>query len=214
VGEPLSKKIKNYCNREIKVIPNMVDCELFNYNKKKFPNKPYKLISVGSLVHNKVFDILIKAIAAVKNDVQLLIIGEGVERKKLEKMIIELKLSDRIKLIGRCDRLSVAKYMGDSDIFVLASKFETFGIVFIEALASGIPVVATACGGPESFIDETNGRIVPINDPSAFAEAVDYVIERYDSYDHLNIRKECIDKFSENTVIEQLGELYVKLLNK
>ena len=74
-------------------------------------------------------------------------------------------------------RDKIAEILRASDCFVLPSKLETFGVVYIEAMACGVPVNATRCGGPESFVDDWNGALIAINDHEALVNSLKYMLE-------------------------------------
>ncbi|MBI5652226.1 MAG: glycosyltransferase family 4 protein [Chloroflexi bacterium] len=125
---------------------------------------PY-LLAMGRLVHKKGFDLLLRAFAHIANEfprVHLLIAGDGAERGTLETLIDELKMRDRIKLLGFADRAtSIALFWG-CEFFVLSSRLEPLGIVVLEALAAGKPVLATASGGVIDLMQPgVNGLLVP-----------------------------------------------------
>jgi glycosyltransferase involved in cell wall biosynthesis len=124
---------------------------------------PY-LLAMGRLVHKKGFDLLVRAFAPIANEfprVHLLIAGDGAERSALEKLIDELQLRDRVKLLGFCDRAtSIALFWG-CEFFVLSSRLEPLGIVVLEAMAAGKPVLATASGGVIDLMQPgVNGLLV------------------------------------------------------
>jgi glycosyltransferase involved in cell wall biosynthesis len=86
--------------------------------------------------------------------------------------------------------------------------------VYIEALASGKPVIGTRCGGPEMIINERNGFLVPIDDEQALAEAMRKMIREYDTFNSEQIREDCINRFSERSVVRQLELIYTEALQR
>ena len=155
-------------------IPNIVDTNLFSYANKDNKNT-FLFVSVGSLIYGKRMDLTIEAfIDAFKGSdkVFLTIFGEGPERQKLEELVRINKMEKQIKLMGMQSRKVIADYLKECDCFVLASQTETFGVVYIEAMASGLPVIATKCGGPESFVNEENGVLIPVDNKDALVTAM------------------------------------------
>jgi glycosyltransferase involved in cell wall biosynthesis len=152
---------------------------------------------------------------AFKNNlkVKLTIIGGGPNKKNLESLIEELNLEDRIKLTGRIERKEIAEYFKKSDAFVLASKRETFGVVFIEAMASGLPVIATRCGGPEHFIKKEQGLIIGKNNIDELAAAMEDIYKNIGSYDNEKISKMTVEQFSPKSVAEQITEVYKNVIS-
>lgn len=81
----------------------------------------------------------------------------------------------------------IAEQLSKSDCFVLASQSETFGVAYIEALAMGVPVIATKCGGPEGFVNENNGIMIDVDSESQLIEAMKYMYNNSDKYDREEI---------------------------
>ncbi|MFA6661181.1 MAG: glycosyltransferase, partial [Bacilli bacterium] len=92
--------------------------------------------------------------------------------------------------------------------------FETFGVVLIEALALGKPVISTRSGGPEDIVEETNGLLVPTNDREALGKAMQYMVENYNTYNPQEIQQRCHEKFSEASVAKRLVNVYQQVLTK
>ena len=102
--------------------------------------------------------------------------------------------------------------MADSDAFVLSSQYETFGVVVIEALALGLPVIATRCGGPESIVRDEDGLLIPIEDISSLAIAMKTIYDNRLKYNAEEIRTACSDRYSEKSVAEQLKTGYAEIV--
>jgi len=133
---------------------------------------------VGRLVHQKGVDILLNAFAQQQSGV-LLIVGGGEERAQLESEVEALGIHSRVFFLGV--RHDIPSLMKAADCFVLASRLEGLGIVLIEAMACGIPVVATNVDGiPEAVEHGENGILVPSEDPAAFAVALRQIRENSD----------------------------------
>ncbi len=133
-----------------------------------------KLVCFGRLVKRKGFHLAVAALQRVLESMEakLLIIGEGEERKNLEKMIADLDLKKKILLCGYLS--NPYSVISRCDIFVFPSLWEGFGNVIVEVMACGIPVIAAACPyGPDEIITNgVNGILVSVNDENALAEAV------------------------------------------
>ena len=147
----------------------------------KDPNE-IVLLYVGRLAEAKgVFDIL-SAFNAVQSrldqPVRLVIIGDGAERSRVTETVHRLGLSQRVDILGTIKNRDLPAYMRASDIFVLAPKSnrlwsEQVGMVFLQAMATGVPIVATNSGSIQEFVpDGQAGFLVPESDPSALAEAI------------------------------------------
>jgi glycosyltransferase involved in cell wall biosynthesis len=205
------------CQREIiEIVPNIVSVEFLTINNYKAQvNNKFIFLTVSFLSYIKGHHILLDAFAKKyknNNQYELWIGGDGEERANIEKQANDLGISGQVKFLGMLSRAQVRDYMQQTDVFVLPSLYETFGVVVIEALACGKPVVATRCGGPEYIINELNGILVTSNDVEAFADAMEKMVECFESYDRVLIRQDCVDRFSGEAVTKQLGRIYQEVL--
>ena len=152
-----------------------------SYNKKNVRRKDRQIVSVARLVPIKGMSYLIRAMAQVK-DGSLVIIGDGPERRKLELLSKHLELGDRVFFTGWInDHSRILDHLKQATVFVLPSLSEGLPRVLIEAMACGLPVVATDVGGvPEAVVDGVNGLLVPRRDEKALAKAIEYVFNHID----------------------------------
>jgi glycosyltransferase involved in cell wall biosynthesis len=130
------------------------------------------ILGVGRLVPLKGFATLLDAVARLgRPDRRLVILGEGPERAALMAQAAQLGLADRLELPGWV--ADPAPFYARAACFVCASRHESFGNVLVEALAHGVPVVATDCGGPREILDDGRfGALVPVGDADAMAMAI------------------------------------------
>ena len=184
VSEPLREMLINIClGKEIEVLPMGCDCRHFspehrvdNYFSQN--GKPVVLF-VGRLAEVKGVTYLIEAMKQV--DAILAIVGEGPLRQELERQAAPL--GDKIRFLGGKTHDELATIYASADVFVAPSVkakdggVEGFGLVFLEAMASGLPVVASRAGGiPDLVHDGENGLLVPPAEPQALAEAINQVL--------------------------------------
>ncbi|TWA57126.1 glycosyltransferase involved in cell wall biosynthesis [Sinorhizobium medicae] len=137
------------------------------------------LTAVGRLTRQKGFDLLIEAFARIASrhpEWKLVIWGEGDDRKSLEALRDALDMTDRVEMPGVTQRPGV--WVETADVFVLSSRYEGWGIVLLEAMAAGLPVVSFACEwGPSDMVEHgEDGLLVPSNDVDALAEALSRVL--------------------------------------
>lgn len=177
---------------------------------------PFAFLCISALITDKAVDTLVTAFAeAFKGTSTVLRIGgDGPERERLETFVEKLDVSEQIKFLGPLTRQQVVAELARADAFVISSRYETFGVVVIEALAMGKPVVATRCGGPESIIRPQDGMLVPTDDIPALAKALCYVYQNIDDYDPKAIRQACIDRFGEEVVTDKLKQIYRSVLER
>lgn len=218
VSNALANNIKNNFNIDSLVVNDMVGEEFLKEISCVSPNiSKFKFIAVGSLIKRKGFDLLIKSFFKsnlYKKNCELLIIGGGKERTTLQELINNYHLKDSVHLIGRKSKQEIISYLEQSNVFVLSSHVETFGVVCIEALALGLPVIATICGGPEEFVHNYNGILVSVNNSEELISAMIKMYDNYSNYDRIFISEECRNKFSPNVITNQLTEIFNEFIKK
>lgn len=139
------------------------------------------LIGVGRLVPQKGFDILLEAAARSRHDPTVWIVGDGAERSRLEALAASLGIADRVEFLGRRSPEDVQELMAQATAVVLPSRVEAFGIVVLEAWASGTPVLATSRGGPARFVTEgEDGLLIDPEDLDSVVTAIDRLIDDED----------------------------------
>lgn len=187
---------------KIEVFPNMVS-PLFDLGKKDF--SIFRFVSVGNLIPGKRMDLLVEAFAkAFSQDekVKLQIIGEGEEKDKLKNMILSYNRTNQIQLCGLMEREQVSEILSQSHVMALVSERETFGIAYIEALASGDVIIGANNGGANDIICKENGIVVRKLAASEVAVALRYVYEHYKMYNSSEISMECKKKYGEKAYVE------------
>jgi len=212
-------------NKEIFVIPNGIEFDKFtNSAEKETINVPQVqkdekiILFVGRLNQIKGIKYLIRAMGIIRGimpKTRLLIVGYGEEKENLEKLVKELNLENCTTFTGKIPNEEISKYMMASDIFVLPSLSESFGIVNLEAMACGLPIVATRVGGiPEIVEDEENGFLVEPKNPEQIAEKILLLFKNEELSKKIsNNNKEKAKKYSWDRVVEKLEEIYSKVLS-
>lgn len=160
---------------------------------------------------------LIRAFALVveKLPSKLLLVGEGPEVPRIRRLVDMLGVTDHVLFTGRRDDLP--ELLSFSDVMVLPSEKEAFGLVLLEAFACGVPAVGTNAGGiPEVIEEGINGYIVPIGDPDAIAERTLRILN--DSTLHHKMKEQAMEtvkgKFSSDIIVAQYEKLYYDLQKK
>lgn len=203
---------------KIKLLPNTVNlshfypiarrraAEILN----KDPKKRY-LLYVGRLVYSKGIHHLINIVGKLKNNVELLIIGEGIFKDSLAEICKRLQLKDSVKFLGFVPHSDLLLYYNLADVLALPSYNESFGAVLIEALACNTPCVATRVGGIPEILSDGAGLMVHPEDEIALLEAIDEVLSKRFHMDQV-ARKKKLQMYSENNVGKQLIEIYEQIL--
>jgi len=155
------------------VVPNGVDLDRFGVRRAAAPGAR-RILTVCNLVAGKGVDVLLRAAALVKNPVEVWVAGDGPERGRLEVLARQLEMDGRVKFLGRVPHDRMPAVYAGADLFCLASRAEGCPNVVLEALASGVPVVATSVGGiPEWVENGRNGFLVEAPDPQVFRDALE-----------------------------------------
>lgn len=217
VSQALADSLKRNFQVESIVVNNMVSNLFFQSSKKERKDNVFRFIACGAFRENryKGFDILVDAFAIGRfpKTVSLDIVGDGPDRPSIENKIVQNSLSDQIHLLGLKKPEEVSDLLCNSDCFVLSSRLETFSIVVIEAMAKGLPVIATRCGGPETFLLPEHGKIVEKENVKELADAMNYMVEHHSDYNSEDIRKYCYNHFSQDVIADQIIGVYNNVLN-
>ncbi|MBF9251764.1 glycosyltransferase family 4 protein [Pontibacter sp. 172403-2] len=134
--------------------------------------------------------------------------GSGPHSKAYQQLAKTLDIASDVEWLGELTREQAVKEFQHCQAFILPSLYESMGIVYIEALACGKPIIATKCGGPESIVTPFNGLLVEKNNPDALAAAMLNMIKNYKSYDSNIIRQDFLNRFSSKAVLPQLLQCY------
>ena len=216
VSDALAASLKRKCDIDSIVIHNMVNDKFFQGQKITRNDAVFKFIAIGGLRMNKRFDVLVDAFALCHfpENVSLDIVGEGEERTLIEKRILENGLSEKVKLLGVKTPEEVNELLCQSDCFVLSSRLETFAIVIIEAMAKGLPVIATKCGGPETFVRPEDGILVDKENANELAKAMMYMKDHCHEYDSDEIRQYCYNNFSQDIIANRIIDVYNQVVKQ
>ena len=207
---------------KISVIPNGFDPHKFGPINKaavrkqlNLPQNKKIILNVASLVSEKGQSYLIEAMKEVvrsRKDLLCIIVGDGPLRKDLENQIKNLNLEDYVKLVGAKPHDEIPLWMNAADLFVLPSLRESFGVVQIEAMACGVPVVATRNGGSEEIItSEDYGLLCEPGNPDDLAKKILIALEK--EWDRERIRKYA-EQFSWDVIARKILQIYEFLLTK
>lgn len=220
VSDGLNETLKNFSGRlDIITIPNTLNISSFRYvDEKSEPisheGKVINICSVGYLMHKKGFDRLIFVVEQLKFKynipIKVNIIGDGPDYNSLLTLIKNKNLNGTITLLGELCKEDIADYMRQSDFFVLLSRVETFGVVIIEALASGLYCVATECGGPEYILTSPRlGKILINTDEVSYLSKQVADVIKFGVYkEHKDMRTEYADKnFSYESFLNSFNRL-------
>lgn len=192
------------------VIPNGVDVERFSLGgEKNAPRDGKTVLTISRLVHKNGVDILIRAIAEIKKeipDIRCRIAGDGPDRKKLEALASSLGLTDAVTFLGAVPHASLAEQLRAADAFVRPSRSEGMGNVFVEAAATGVPIIGTRVGGiPDIIEDGTTGLFAAAEDPLDCAQKITRLLRDRAYAEALvaNAREKIAARFDWNTIADR-----------
>ncbi len=212
--ENMKQKMREIYDREISIVPNGIDLERFKISpesKKKDSTKT--IIFVGRLHPVKGVQYLIEAMAIVHQEspeVKLILVGDGEERELLENLTDSLGIRECVEFAGRVPHERVQDYMNQAEVFVLPSLSEGFPVTILEAMACGLPIVATQVGGvPDVIKNGVNGYLVKAKDPNETVEALLKLLQ--DAQLRATIsktNKQKVDEYSWGRVALALEKIY------
>ena len=183
-------------------------------------NTNYRIIlSVSYLINRKGIDFNLKAFARLIDkypNLKYLIIGDGLEKSHLTKLTSKLGISKEVKFLGRLSHKEVMKYIAEADIFSLPSWNEAFGVVYIEAMAHGKPVIGCQGEGIEDFVEHgKTGLLVKPKDVDSLVKAMDYLLSNPDEARAIGkrARKLVLENYTWEKNAEKTIEIYKEVLN-
>ncbi len=179
------------------------------------PSPPVRLLGIGRLERQKGFDVLLRAMSAVTREVpevELRILGEGTERRRLEAMVIELGLRDQVRLPGWSHR--VEEELDNAHLLVHPARWEGFGLVLLEAMLAGRPVIASRVGAIPEIVTDGTGQLVAPEDHRALAEAIVRAARepRWRAEAAVRARRRAIEDFSLDAMVDATAQLYDDLV--
>ena len=211
-------------DRKILLLPNFIDLQRFAKvaksrellkSQQNHPNQ-IVLLTVCRLIPCKGLETCLEAMSHLSElPITLRIVGNGAPAYELslQKLAQHLGVTEQIEFIGAIPPSQIAEEYRTADLFVLASYFEAFGIVLVEAMASGVPIVATKVGGiPTVVEDGVSAKLVPAGDAVSLAQAIRSLVTSEDRLHHMAIAaRERSQQFDLNIVLDKLVTTYQSL---
>lgn len=209
VSPALAESMRALGMRCTQVVPNGVDLARFAAPPPP-AREPFTFFSLGGPSEHKGTDVLLRALAEpeMANAQFRVVLGGGADASAYQRLAQQLGVASSIQWLGAVAPADVAQHMARCHALVQPSRHESFGVVLVEALASGRPVIATRCGGPESIVNEANGVLVEVGDVPALARAMRSMMDRAPHFDPAALRADAQQRFSAATVAHALADLY------
>lgn len=204
----ISGKVQKLLNDGMSAVGTTVKCEVvYNGTDPEFfapataPAAPLSILVVGNLLAGKGHELVLRAVGRLKNSLpglQCRMIGEGADRDRFDRLAKELCISDRVHFLGRRRRSEVAEAMRDCTVFVLPSRYEGLGCVYLEAMACGKPAIACRGQGIEEIIYHgINGCLIPVDGLDELVECLQTLLRDTE-------RRERIGKAARQTILASL----------
>jgi len=215
--------IKNYPNSKPEIIYAGYDPKIFNikeYNKEEILNKyniTYSgqkiILFAGRLSYLKGVDILLKASKQYeKEDIITIIAGNGDLRKSLKDLAKQLDVKN-VYFVGHKSQKKLKELYNIADIFVMPSRMEAFGLVAIEAIACGTPVICSNSGGMKEYINSKVGKIVENENVEELAKAIKTTLKKLDKYNKEELANYAETNFSQEKSLKRLLEIYNEMIS-
>jgi glycosyltransferase involved in cell wall biosynthesis len=210
-------------SEKLRVIPDGVDGSAFTLPEDGRRPVSNQILFVGAIRPVKGADVLLQAMRMLLGrgrDLKLVFAGESYfrsyqrEHDRIREMVRASGLEDHIQFLGKQLPNELVRAMQESALLALPSRAESLGMVLLEALACGTPVVATRCGGPEDIVNDQVGILVPPEDPEALARGIEAVLDRRARYDPKKLRAYALDNFGLETVGRRIADLYAEALER
>ncbi len=224
VSESLKKETYEFFNvtNEIEVIPNFIDNEQYEIEedcgcRNKLAHKKEKvIIHVSNLRKVKRLEDVVKVFYEIQKEIpsRLIIVGEGPEWEKANDLINRLRISEKVKTLGKITELY--NVLCSSDLFLLLSEKESFGLAALEAMAASVPVISSNAGGiPEVNLDGKTGFVLPIGDVKGMAEKAITLLSNESMLNEFkkNAKAQAL-KFDKTNILPMYEELYLSVLEK
>jgi len=198
---------------KMRVVYNGIDTEKFSPSAQTSAGKAARMIFVGNLIEGKQIDILIKAIDRLKTKfpITLDVYGSGPKQKQYQQLAQQLNLTHLVKFKGNIENDTLAETLKNYHLLVLPSRYETFGVVLIEAMACGLPVVAAAVGAVPEIVDSDDVGILARPDSvDSLTQALEKALIK--QWDATKITTHA-QKFSVKNTVWSLENIYNEILH-
>jgi glycosyltransferase involved in cell wall biosynthesis len=219
---PVSENLAGHLRRlgvkaRMVVMPNAIDTRRFHPGPERRHGGPVRALLVAGLTEVKQVPVLLDALALARSrpgapEILLDVAGDGPLLEELRQRADALGLGAAVRWLGRRNGAEVADLMRESDLVVLSSRWENLPVVLLEAMASGLPVVAPAVGGVREIVDDDSGAVVPSGDVRALADALIGVASRLPAYDPAALQARAVERYGFEAVRNRWLRVYDELI--
>ena len=213
------KEFINRINPKTEVLKINNGIEIIEFKRSKTPQRQFNILINSRLVVQKNIHLVIEAMDSIKNlDINLKIIGEGGEFASLEELITNLKIQNRVKMIGKVENNLISEYLKTSNLFIQASDYEGLPHSILEAINYEVPILSTEVGGCKDLLDNGDRGFI-ISSPQnkqQIAEKIDYIYENYDTAltKAVVAKKYIKNKYNFSTQAKKYTEVFEKIMKE
>jgi glycosyltransferase involved in cell wall biosynthesis len=213
------KEFINRTNPKTEVLKINNGIEITEFKRSKTPLHEFNILINSRLVVQKNIHLVIEAMGSIKNlDINLKIIGEGGEFERLENIITDLKIQNRVKMIGKVENNLISEFLKTSNLFIQASDYEGLPHSILEAINYEVPILSTEVGGCKDLLDNGDRGFI-ISSPQnkqQIAEKIDYIYENYDIAltKAVAAKKYIQNKYNFSTQAKIYTEVFEKIMKK
>ena len=213
------KEFINRTNPKTEVLKINNGIEITEFKRSKTPLHEFNILINSRLVVQKNIHLVIEAMGSIKNlDINLKIIGEGGEFERLENIITDLKIQNRVKMIGKVENNLISEFLKTSNLFIQASDYEGLPHSILEAINYEVPILSTEVGGCKDLLDNGDRGFI-ISSPQnkqQIAEKIDYIYENYDTAitKAVAAKKYIQNKYNFSTQAKIYTEVFEKIMKK
>jgi glycosyltransferase involved in cell wall biosynthesis len=197
------------------IIPNCVEVD--NLPKHAI-HAATNAVMIGNLLDKeKNISAVLYAVASLKakfSDFKLTIIGGGEDELKLKQLLVDLAITNQVNFKGILPQHEVYKELSAASFLICNSNYETFSVVIAEALACGTPVLATRCGGPEEYLSEQFGKLIPLHHPEELKNGIAFMLQHHTSFSQEKMMEFARTTFNPTTIAKQFISVYHPLISK
>lgn len=216
VSKAFANRIENTKLVEVTgVLPNPVDTDIFYLRDEKKESDTFEIVTAGSATNIKGIDILLDSLNLLDDNINwhLTLFGNYNNIDKY-KHHFKKDFDKKITIVGKVPQEELAKAYSKSNLYIVSSRSETANVSMLEAMACGLPVITTICGGPESLINDKVGITIPSENPKALAEAIKKVYNSKENYKKEDLINFIIDNYSKEAVAQKMSKAYYEAINK
>ena len=213
------KEFINRINPKTEVLKINNGIEITEFKRSKTPLHEFNILINSRLVVQKNIHLVIEAMGSIKNlDINLKIIGEGGEFERLEDLITNLNIQNRVKMIGKVENNLISEFLKTSNLFIQASDYEGLPHSILEAINYEVPILSTEVGGCKDLLDNGDRGFI-ISSPQnkqQIAEKIDYIYENYDIAltKAVAAKKYIQNKYNFSTQAKIYTEVFEKIMKK